>query len=305
MAGKGRPRKTKEIEFFRSHFDYWYRVKWEEKGGKKTPFIKAIQEKDPGQIMCSYDYRYVDRWRKGTYKAVPPDPVVKAIAEVLDIQVSDLVPVTHDDLYIYKSERANEIGKEQNKKAEESFGLSLSFVAGLRDLVDFDAFFPLYTPLEYELAEGAECQDLVLTELMKEGKVDSDQSHEVIFRYRRRDAADHAPVYESGSSLFSINQDGHEKFLTEYDMKYLASLQDRIQQFIEEEFENQRNRLQAAAAEASTECLLQVGDGVTRVAALTARKLQQIDNSGMYTNEEWEHEKEKGKDRKSKLIQWK
>lgn len=301
----GRRKRTDEIEFFRSHFDHWYRVKWEEKGKTATSFIEAIQDrlwKDGSNYDgLSLDYRRVRMWRRSDLiKGVPGRAVVKAIAEVLDIQIGELIPETHEDRYMYSSERANEIGKEQLQTASSKYGLSLALISGMRDLVDFDSVFPVYSPLIQDMIPEEGARDLVLSELMKEGKVDSDQAYTI--GYRRQSFADHAQITDGGSELFSISRDGQDIFLSEYDMKYLGSVQEKIRLFLLREFECHRMELITAEKRASSELVICNNERLNISTGLSNEKLQEIDPSGMYTEEAFEQAEKIGRSMSRKLI---
>ena len=123
-------------------FEEWQRKeKSEGRRGSQQAFADQINE---GKSDGRCDYRYVSKWLNG--KAYP-ETYINDIARVLDVDVEELFPQTHDELYKDSSEYMNALKEEEITPYCDKIGLDEEFVKAIREQVDFDKSFPLFKPI--------------------------------------------------------------------------------------------------------------------------------------------------------------
>lgn len=149
-------------------------------------------------------------------KTVPEKRRLRKIAEVLDCDVSELLPFGHDEQYKYSQDFINQYGDELSQYAQK-VGLSLFLVRGLREIVpDYDESFPVFRPI---MINPNPFSDL----------------EEKIIRRTIETASDSARMNVS-NELFQIQRNEKRISMSYCDVNFLKALQDEIVSVVEHAF---------------------------------------------------------------------
>ncbi|MDO4484261.1 MAG: helix-turn-helix transcriptional regulator [Clostridia bacterium] len=205
--------KSNKRDFVISRFQALYKEHWENKGKSGRQFAQEIKKILP---ETSVDTTYVSKWKSGK---MSPRSYLPAIAQVLGVSIDEFRPQTHDDKYLYDREFADEIEAKLEAKAEDEYGIDLTLLKGLRNIVDFDGLFPIFSKLQ---------------PIKESWNSDDDDCFCINYEYKRQDFADKAKT--TGKGLLQIQRDGQMLGLSEYDMKTLLELQFRIREYVERFF---------------------------------------------------------------------
>ena len=129
-------------EFVTDKLNELYLTKWKAQGKTQREFAEAIRNVDPSSGI---NETYVSKLLNGVYS---PKSYLPAICEVLDVDISEFTPKTHDDRYQYATAFADGLEGTLEGFAKEHFGIDLTFFQGLRNIIpEFDSIFPVYAPL--------------------------------------------------------------------------------------------------------------------------------------------------------------
>ena len=258
-------------DFVTVKFNELYMLKWKGQGKTAMDFVRAIKEIMP-EAKC--DYKYVSKWSNGY---MSPVKYLPAICTVLDVDISEFSPKTHDEKYQYSSDYANGLEGRLEEIAEQNFGIDLTFFQGLRNIVpNFDSTFPKYAPLHY----------YGINAYAPDGRQRN--------VYERR-VPQETTETKSGKGLFQITMDGQTVFLTKYDMKFIRSLQNRISKLVSVYFEDHQKTIDKAETEANVrfwELIKEINPEfdqdhvIWTEDRLSEEDLQAIDKSGIYTEKE-------------------
>lgn len=248
-------------EFVKKRFRDLYLQKWAALGKTQAQFAEAIIQIRPDAAV---DRPYVSRWVNG--KRTPEQYYLQAICEVLEVDISEFEPKTKADKYTYSTSYQDRIAEEHEKTAIDEFGINLTLLSGLKQLIDFDSEFPVYSPL-YLTADN-EAPDPFKT-----------------LKYERMPLGE-ASEGSNGLNLFQIRRDGKVVTLSRYDMKYLKALQRELIKWTRQQFERHKERLAEAEIEANQYCYEQEEDNVYSRGCCSPELLQKIDKWGIYTEQE-------------------
>lgn len=253
-------------EFITDRLNDLYDKKWRSQGKTQKEFAEAIKEVDPASGI---NETYVSRLLNGKYA---PKQYLPAICQVLDVDISEFSPKTHDDRYQYASDFADGLEGRLEELAINNFKIDLTFFQGLKNIIpDFDDVFPKFYPLFW--------YDVF------------DQNHKPFQRIVPAETTETS----SGQGLFQITRDGKTYFLTKYDMKFILWLQLKIRKYVLALFEAHQKTLDEAEARVDTvfwEKNLEVNPEFDKdntfwtVYKLSEEELQDIDQFGIYTEKE-------------------
>ncbi len=243
-----------------------YDMKWRSQGKTQKEFAQAIKEVDP---QCGINETYVSRLLNGVHS---PKQYLPVICQVLDVDISEFTPKTHDDRYQYVVDYANGLEGSLEKRAKEKFKRDLTFFQGLRNIIpDFDKAFPVFAPLHFYDVTG--------------------QDHDP---YERAVPAE-AVETSKGRGLFQYTKDGKTYFLTKYDMKFIRALQVQIGKYVSSLFEAHQKTLEKAEADANAlfwEKNKEVNPDFDKdntlwtTYVLSEEEKQEVDKFGIYTEKE-------------------
>ncbi len=252
-------------EFVTDKLNELFNKKWRSQGKTQKEFAEAIKEVNPASGI---NETYVSRLLNGEYA---PKRYLPAICQVLDVDISEFTPKTHDDRYQYASDYADGLEGRLEELAEQNFKIDLTFLQGLRNIVpDFDSTFPVYTPLHWHDVH--------------------DQNHQP---YQRTVPAE-ATETSKGQGLFQITKDGKTYFLTKYDMKFIRGLQVGIRKYVLAQFEARQKGIEKAEADANVkfwEKNMEFNPKFAEDSTLwetyvfSDEELQDIDKYGIYTEQ--------------------
>lgn len=253
-------------EFIKSAFYNLYQRKWKAQGKSQEEFAEAVRAIDP---ECGINKSYVSKLLNG-HKA-PSARYLQDFGRVLGVALEDFYPSTYEDKYRYSSEYQDAVEDWKKETAEKSFGLNLSLLYGLKQLIDFDSEFPAYAPLQCVAA-------------------DPENGFPFSLKYEREEFAK-AAEGSKGKSLFQILSRGEVVSLGPADMKYLKMIQNYLVRKVREQFAHHKQELIDSANEATEQCkdYLQPGKKISLGKdPLPPETLQKIDRWGIYTVEEKE-----------------
>lgn len=148
-----------------------------------------------------------------------------ALAAVLGCDVSELLPSTIADKHRFLPGYINQVGSELEKYAQ-SIGLSLHFVAALKEIVpDYSNVFPLFLPVH----ESSDAFDL----------------SNAYTRYKESDACNDFEISKkSGNDIFQFEYDGKTITISKSDLDYLKTLQDEIVSFVLYQFSRREKEME-------------------------------------------------------------
>ena len=175
----------------------------------------------------------VSRWKNG--HIAPSPKSIKIICQILgeDVQ-QEFYPSTYADKYRYSSEYQDAIAERNEHIAKDCFGLNLSFLYGLKQLIDFYTEFPAFAPLDWSFA-------------------DPENGFLSGVKYDRVELMS-AAKGENGKSLFQIETGGKAITLQPADMKYLKAVQKYVVRKVREQFAHHRQELIDSMNEATEQC---------------------------------------------------
>lgn len=268
-------RKRVGSEFIKEAFRNVYQREWEKKGKSLKEFAERYAEIEQGSEVTEERTdaikAQVSRWKNG-HKA-PSAKSIKIICQVfaafgVDAQ-KEFYPSTYEDKYRYSSEYQDAIAERNEHIAKDCFGLNLSFLYGLKQLIDFDSEFPAFAHLEWSFADPV-------------------NGFPFGVKYERVELAS-AAKGENGKSLFQIENGGKVITLQPADMKYLKAVQNFIVRKVREQFAHHRQELIDSMNEATEQCKDYLRPGaVVHIGKdpLSPEELQKIDKWGIYTEQE-------------------
>lgn len=257
-----------EKEYIRKMFVQFYDKNWKGKGREysQEAFVAEVKKIDPqsgftksrlSKILNGHSYttaRYLE-----------------IFARVLGVELEDFYPQSvYAEKYGGSPEYQNEVAKYNNRIARECFGLDLSFLYGLKQLIDFDSEFPTFAPLECITA-------------------DPEEGYPFGLKYERVQLVPAAEI-DKGRGLFQVSRDGEVFNLSPVDMKYLKTIQNSVVKIVKGLFAEHRQELESAALEATYRCkeFLKGGKAITLGRdPFSPEELQKLDNNGIYTEEEY------------------
>lgn len=252
---------TIDKRFVKERFYRLYQKKWKEKGKSQTQFVEAVKAIDPESGISR---TYVSKLLKGTY--TPSAKNLQLFCAVFGVDYeTEFLPSTYEDKYQHSAEYQDRVSEYFSQVATESFGLNLTFLNGLRQLIDFDKEFPLYGELIVAAADPTECFPSGLT-------------------YKR---AEPAEAYEASTRqrMFQVSTGNKAYNLSPEDMKFLKAVQNQVIRKVSEWFSKHRQDLINAANQAAEAC-----EGYTFAEMvksghdpLSPEELQKIDKWGIYT----------------------
>lgn len=258
-------------DYVSKRFSELYLQKWKGQGKKAQQFVDAIKEAMP-EAKC--DYKYVSKWLKGN---MIPVKYLNAICEVLEVDISEFTPKTHEDKYKYSSAYSDKVEAALEKRAAEDFKIDLTFLQGLRNIVpNFDSAFPKYAPLHY----------YGLNAFAPDGRERN--------VYERRVSVEIAEP-SGGKGVLQIERDGELISLTKYDLKFIRELQIRISKLVSLYFEEHKKALEKAETEINIhywELIKEINpdfeqdNTIWTDCRLSDETLQEIDRYGIYTEKE-------------------
>lgn len=252
-------------EFIKEAFRNVYQREWEQKGKSLQEFVDAVAALDPGSGLTK---EQVCRWKNG--RVAPSPKSLTVVCQVLGIDIQKVFyPSTIEDKYRYSSEYQDAISEWKDGIAKNCFGLNLSFLYGLKQLIDFDSEFPVFSPLQCVAAEPVNGFPFGL-------------------KYERAELVA-ASKGENGKGLFQIEAGGNVVSLSPVDMKYLKAIQNYIVRKVREQFAHHRQELVDCMNEATEQCkdYLRPGEWIELGQdPLSPESLQKVDKWGIYTEEE-------------------
>lgn len=253
-------------DFIIERFQELYRKYWKSTGKTQLQFAMAIQKEMPDAKVTN---QYVHRWYKGTLR--PGNKYLPAICKVLGVDISEFTPSTHRDLYRYSSAFSDMMELMLDKMAMENFEINVDFIHGLRCLIPFSHFFPVYHPLYYYGPNALNHQP-----------------------YERGVSAPKANV-ETVEGLFEIRTEEKTISMTKYDLKFLREVQIEVANLVLKLFEERKKQLDQAEKDANYMFWMRnfainpnYGKDHTlwETYVLSEEELQRIDKAGIYTEKE-------------------
>lgn len=248
-------------QFVRERFYRLYHEKWK---GTQAEFAQAVKAIDPGNGISN---DYVSKLLKGKY--TPSERNLQLFCTVLGVDYkSEFMPSSYEDKYRCSGEYQDKAAAYLSQVATDSFGLNLSLLYGLRQLIDFDTEFPLFSELIVAAADPEQFFPSGLT-------------------YKR---AEPAEAYDASydKRLFQVSTGGKAYNISPEDMKFLKVVQNTIIRKVSEMFSKHRQELIDAANLAAEKC-----EGYTFAEMvksgrdpLSPEELQKIDKWGIYTVDE-------------------
>ena len=255
--------------FFGSQF----RRRWAEMGFKSNKEFEdkfdearaALRgETDGGDSTISVNN--VPKWKKGS--VFPNKESLQIICIVMEVDESYFFPQSHADKYRYDEEyMKNEVGKELLSHAEK-LELNLEFVHVIRQLVDFDNTFPLWSPIGLRKTEMFEIME-------NDGP------------FKRTDYyAESAPT----NGIKDIQVMHEEKTVTLHlnDFDFLKDVQTEVENYIKYLFYKRSLEMDAEVKE--------VNKIASSGKAITSKELNRIDHYGKYRDKTPVDDKEKAED---------
>jgi len=260
---------TKKVgsDFIKEAFRNAYQREWESKGKSLQEFVDSVTAIDPGSGLTKAQ---VSRWKNG--RVAPSPKSLTVICQVLGVDIHEVFyPSTIEDKYRYSSEYQDAVSEWKDEIAKDCFGLNLSFLYGLKQLIDFDSEFPAFAPLECVTTEPVNGYPFGL-------------------KYERSELVT-ASKGENGKGLFQIETGGKVVSLSPVDMKYLKAIQNYIVRKVREQFAHHRQELIDCMNEATEQCKDFLRPGANDMdellsGPLSPEKLQKIDKWGIYTEAE-------------------
>ena len=248
-------------KFISKRFCELYHEKWT---GTQAQFADAVKALDPENGISN---NYVSKLLKGEY--APAQRNLQLFCRVLGVDYQEeFFPQAYEDKYKYSAEYQDKVSKYFEQLAD-SFGLNLSFLTGLRQLIDFDKDFPLFT----ELIVAAADPDKFIPSGLK---------------YKRAEKLE-AYKASAGQRLFQVSTGEKVVNMNPEDFKFLAEVQKTVVASVKEQFALHRQKLTDAETKASEKC-----EGCTFAYMiksghdpLSLEELQKIDESGIYTLKEY------------------
>ena len=250
-------------EFINMSFRYVYDRKWKSQGKSQKEFARAVRAIDP---ECGINNTYVSKLYSGKY--TPSARYLSLFCKVLNVEMEEFYPETMEGKYRYSPDYQDEVEEYKEIIAQDCFGLNLSFLYGLKQMINFDEEFPIFAPLQCNVADPVDGFPFGL-------KYD---------RVRLVEAA------ESKHSLFQISIEGKTINLSPADMKFLKALQNYVIRKVRELFKFHKQELIDSVNEATDSCKEYMRPGKTielGKSPLSAEALQDVDKWGLYSNEEY------------------
>lgn len=262
----------KDRDYIMMRLPILYSQKWEAQGKTQEQFAEAIKMIRPDSGI---NKTYVSKLINGKY--VPRPYLLQAICEVLEVNMSEFTPKTHEDKYKYSSAYSDKVEAALEKRAAEDFKINLTFLQGLRNIVpNFDSKFPMYAPLHY----------YGINALAPDGRERN--------VYERRVSVEIAEP-SGGKGVLQIERDGELISLTKYDLKFIRELQNRISKLVSVYFEDHKKALEKAETEVNVRYWeltkennpeFEQDNTIWTECPLSNETLQEIDKSGIYTEKE-------------------
>lgn len=256
-------------EIVRERFKEFYRNNWEKlgRGYSQESFVAEVKKIDP---ESGFTKSRLSKILNGhSFASVK---YLEIFARVLGVELEDFYPQSvYVEKYSDSPEYQNEVAKYNNRVARECFGLDLSFLYGLKQLIDFDEEFPAFSPLECITA-------------------DPEGGYPFGLKYERVQLVPAAEI-DKGRGLFQVSHDGEVFNLSPVDMKYLKTIQNSVVKIVKGLFAEHRQELESAALEATYRCKEFLKSTKTITLGrdpLSPEELQKIDNSGIYTEGEYQ-----------------
>ncbi|MBQ6173475.1 MAG: helix-turn-helix transcriptional regulator [Clostridia bacterium] len=248
-------------EFAKARFVQLYREKWKAQGRTQKAFTDLISEIDPS---CGITEGYVSKMVRGIHA---PEKYLPAICKALDVDMSEFVPKSRAEKYKYSADYADGLEGALEKIAVENFGINLTFLQAVREIVpDFDKRFPVNTPL-------------------KEDPFNEER------HYLRRMPSGETCKISSKKGLLQVTKDGQTIFLTINDFKGIKEIQTKARSYIVWLINEYAARLQACEAEANRQYIekhsMSHADDSPLDRTMTRFDLQKVDPYSIYTEDEW------------------
>lgn len=239
------------------NFKNLYLSEWKAHNKTQQEFAEAVNDLMPeGQKNC--DNKLVSKWFRGISE---PVMYLKAISQVLNVKMDAFLPQNHDARYQYSSDFTDKLEKKLEDIAVENFGLDLSFVQGIRNLVpDFDKRFPLCAPLQFR-------------------EFDSQGMY-----FKRPDHAGAAPTTKN-YKLLQISRNGKNILLSVFDLKILMEVQKKAIEYICSIFDETVKDLQLKEKQAISK-YIEANTNIWETYHFSMEELQEIDPYGLYSDEE-------------------
>ncbi len=255
-------------EYMRNAFANAYQRKWEAKGGSLTEFVEKVRKNaEERGIDCKLTRFDVSKMKNGRRNV--PLKYLEDICEVLQVDMDEFFPSSDEDKYRYSAEYQDEASEWNDRVAKDCFGLNLSLIYGLKQLIDFDSEFPAFAPLEWNPADPVEGFPFGL-------------------EYKRGEFEE-ASETSQGTGLFQIVHEGKVINLNPVDMKYLKAIQNYIVRKVREQFAHHKQELIDSMNEASDSCkeyLQKEKKIIIGQDPLSPDQLQKVDKWGLYSEAE-------------------
>ena len=253
-----------EKQYIHGRFVNLYMDAWKSKGKTQKMFVDAVKALDPGNGIT---VSYVSKLLNGKY--TPSARNLQIFCKVLGVDSEpEFTPSTSAEKYRYSAEYQDRV-TEYFEQVADSFGLNLSFLNGLRQIVDFDKEFPMFTELIVAAADPMQFFPSGLT-------------------YKRAEKGECSEA-SSGKRLFQITIGDKVYNMEPADIKFLKAVQNCIVRKVNELFAKHRQELIDAANLAAERC-----EGYSFAQMITSGKdplspeeLQKIDKWGIYTVDEY------------------
>ena len=186
-------------DFFQFMFTKLYQERWESAGKSGREFAKEIQNR----TEYSPTRQTVSDWKRG--KKLPSKEALEAICNVLGVDESVFQPFSHPyAMRRYTSAFSDSVDKAMAKKAKDEYGIDLTFYEGLKNIIpDFGSHFPLNAPLLFYATDPP---------------------------YARESHKGREKVKEK--RLFQIERDRETIDLTDWDLKIIRLLQNKVSEIV-------------------------------------------------------------------------
>ena len=247
-------------EFISEAFYNVYQRKWKSQGKSQEEFAKAVREIDP---ECGINKTYVSKLLNGIY--TPSAKYLNLFCKVLNVDMQEFYPVSIEDKYRYSPDYQDSVSEWNDRVAKECFGLNLSFLYGLKQLIDFDNEFPLFANLKCSVTDPVNGFPFGM-------------KYERVQLYEAAEA-------NHGNGLFQVASDGKVFNLSLADMEFLKAVQNYLVRKTLDLFNFHKQELIDSMNEASEKCmdhLRQVKMTDLGQNPLSPDELQKIDKWGFY-----------------------
>lgn len=192
-----------QSEKMRKFFGTQFKKILAEKGISQQRFINLYNTL-PNQHV---NKNSVSDWTRGV--SYPTPEKMECICKILDVEESYFQPTSLRERYWFSQEGVDEDARKKSEYAD-LIGLNENFLIGLREIVDFDKYYRVYTPLQVEGFFSSE-------------------------RYIRipEDRCADIEKATSNGQIYQVCRNGKRIQLRKEDLEFLKDLQDEVSQYVE------------------------------------------------------------------------